>query len=119
MADKKAELVIKFEGVSAAEANQAAAALRDILLDRAGDEAQVRLEKERLDTQDAGSTLVLILGSSSVVAVAQGLSLFISRFKERIVIRTPEGAEVIATGVAARNIDAAAVAKALREHIPQ
>lgn len=63
---------ITFDGVSDADANRYASDLREALLDASRD---VEVERRRSDpsTQDFGATLVLILGTSSVAAIAKAI----------------------------------------------
>jgi hypothetical protein len=105
-------LRIQFEGLSRAEANRAAAELGDRLRDASGDDLNVTIEKEDPDSQDAGSTLVLLFGTSSALAIAQGIAAYLTMCGSRIIIRTKDGTEVIARGEAAKNLDAAAVMRA-------
>ena len=70
-------------------------------------------ERNRTDTMDLGATLVLILGTPAVLAVAKGIHDFISKQQDRVVITTKDGT-IVATGTAARNIDIAATVNALQ-----
>jgi hypothetical protein len=107
---------VAFGALTHAEANQAVQELRDAIVDRTGD-VVARVEKTDIDSQDAGSTLVLLFGSGAAVAVAQGIRAYLARRgddRDGIVIRTADGTEVIATGEAARHLDAAAIVRAVR-----
>jgi len=106
---------VAFGELRSGEANQAIQALRDVILERAGDEVVASIEKDDPDSQDAGGTLVLLFGSSAAVAIAQGIRAYLARRgdnRDGITIRTADGTEVIATGEAARNLDAAALIRA-------
>jgi hypothetical protein len=101
-------IIIRFPNVSLAEANQNAASLAESLrdIDRS---VKVEQQRDRSDTQDFGATLVLVLGTASVTAIAQGISSWISR---------NSGAQIeISHGkVTAKNLnsaDAARIAEAL------
>jgi hypothetical protein len=64
--------LIKFDHVSAADANHYAHELRDSLLDASSDiQAYQRRDDSR--TQDVGSTLVLVLGTPAVIAIAKAI----------------------------------------------
>ena len=106
---------ITFDELSRAEANRVVQELRRALLDRAGDEVTASIEKPDPDSQDGGSTLVLLFGTSAAAAIAQGIRAYLTRradARDRITIKTADGIEVIATGEAARNLDAAALVRA-------
>ncbi len=64
--------IIKFEDISAAEANRYASELRDKLLDATPD-IQVDQRRDDSRTQDFGATLVLILGTPAVIAIAKAI----------------------------------------------
>lgn len=99
-------LTIAFPGVSAAEANRAAASLVDALRD-IDPSVVVEVVRERPDTQDLG-TLVLILGTPSAIALAKGIASWIARTSTKIEIR--KDGTVIATGLESK--DAAKIADA-------
>jgi hypothetical protein len=107
---------ITFEGMERAEANRAAQALRQALIERAGDDVIASIDKDDPDSQDAGATLVLVFGSSAAVAIAQGIRTWLARRgddRDRITIKTADGTEIVATGEAARTLDAAALVRAV------
>jgi hypothetical protein len=88
---------------------------REAIRERISDEATASIEKDDPHSQDAGATLVLLFGSSAAVAIAQGIRAYLARRaddRDRITIKTADGTEVIATGEAARNLDAAALVRA-------
>lgn len=106
---------ITFDGLTAAEANRAAQALRQSLMSGADDDLTASIEKDDHDSQDAGATLVVLFGSSAAVAVARGIRAYLERRgRDEITIRTADGTEVIATGEAARKLDATALVRAAR-----
>lgn len=105
---------ITFEGVDRAEANRAVQELRQALIDRV-DDVVASIDKEDADSQDGGATLVLLFGTSAAVAIAQGIRAYLTRRgddRDRITIRTADGTEIVATGEAARTLDAAALVRA-------
>ncbi|MFG2044789.1 hypothetical protein [Dactylosporangium sp. NPDC048998] len=108
---------IKFDGLTLAEANQAAAELQEMVVDaadRAGEEVGSSVERHRTDTQDFGATLVLVLGTPAAVAVVRAIHAYIAKRGSRVVIETADGARVVATGDAAANIDVARTVEAMR-----
>ena len=108
---------ITFDELSRAEANRVVQDLRRALLDRAGDEVTASIEKPDPDSQDGGGTLIVLFGTSAVTAIAQGIRAYLARradARDRITIKTADGTQVIATGEAARNLDAAALVRASR-----
>ena len=65
---EKQTYIVTFEGVSPSDANRYAEELRNALLDATADIA-VQRKRESPQTQDFGSTLILILGTPAVGAV--------------------------------------------------
>lgn len=101
-------LIIRFENATAADANLYARALYDELFDL-DPSLSVARQRESPDTMDFGSTLVLVLGAPAVVAVARGLSNFLSRSNSgTLTIETKDRKFV------ARNVESANVAEILR-----
>lgn len=103
---------IRFEGLTSAEANLAAAELLEELQE-AGTGIDVSRRKERADTQDFGATLVVILGTEAAIILAKAVRSYVARRGNRVVIETPEG-KVVATGAPAENIDVAATVESLK-----
>jgi hypothetical protein len=117
MDDLQAAVCVSFEGPTRADENRAIQELRDELRERAGDGVVATIEKLDKDSQDAGATLVLLFGSSAAVAIAQGIRAYLARrgdAGDRIMIRTADGFELIATGEAARNLDAPALMRSAK-----
>ena len=109
MADDTAEYVIRFEGVSLAEAGRLAARLRSDMLDVTPD-VEATVEKADPSTQDPGSILVLVLGTPAIIAVARGLASFIRRERAASIVIESDG-KVIAEGL--RSEDAAKIAEVM------
>ncbi len=108
---------ITFDDLSRAEANRAVQELRQAIVERLGDEVAASIEKDDPDSQDAGATLVLLFGSSAGAAIAQGIRAYLARRSgdcDRITIKTADGTEIVATGEAARTLDAAALLRAVK-----
>jgi len=105
-------LLIRFDNMSTADANLAAAELRKKLRASMGSQVSIDQIKENEETQDFGGTLAVVLGTPFALALAKGVADYISKRGCRVVLETPEG-RVIATGDAAANIDVASTAAAL------
>src|SRR5262245_3290128 len=105
------QVQLKFQGVSDKDANLLAASLLEALRD-VGPDVNVQRERARADTQDMGATLVLILGTAAVQALAKGISVWIARNSGVKLEIVRDGA----TRVVASNLDsgdAARIAEAL------
>jgi Effector Associated Constant Component 1 len=94
--------VIKFEGTSLADANRYADDLRDALLD-VSPEIRVAVKRDDPSTMDFGGTLVVVLGTSAVIAIAKGIQSWLQRRDTAtITIETPNG-KAIAQNISGRN----------------
>jgi hypothetical protein len=92
---KQETLLIEFDGVSTAEASDYAIELRDALLD-SSDQIEAKIMPGAKDTQDFGSTLVLVLGAPSVIIAAKALRDWLKfRYGASISIKTPDGSIVV------------------------
>ena len=69
---------LHFEDVSNADQATAAESLRNALLDASPD-VKVDVHKADATTMDFGATLVLVLGTPAILAVAKGISSFLAR----------------------------------------
>ena len=105
-------LLIRFDDMTTADANRAAAELRKQLRSTLGSRVSIDQIKENQETQDFGGTLAVVLGTPFALALAKGIRDYIARRGCRVVLETPEG-RVIATGDAAANIDVASTVAAL------
>jgi hypothetical protein len=81
---------IRFDNVSDAEASRYASELRDMIL-RASFDVRVERKRENPYTQDFGTTLVLILGTSSVTAIAQAMGNWLLRRRGDISLEWENG----------------------------
>jgi hypothetical protein len=108
MDDQKQQFEIRFEGLTADEAGIKAKKLRQELL-AFSPELSVALAKDDHTNQDFGATLVLMLGTPAVIAVAHGIAAYLKRDRARITI-TKDG-EVIAVNVSGE--DAAKIVEAV------
>jgi hypothetical protein len=104
--DKKFK--IRFEGLSVAQAGKNATQLRSDLLDVSQD-FRPEIIQEDPTNQDFGATLVLVLGTTAVTAVAKGIAAYLSRARGTITIEAD--GKVVATGITGN--DAAKIAEAL------
>jgi len=105
-------LLIRFDGMSTADANRAAVELRKQLRIKMGAGVSIDQVKEDDETQDFGGTLAVVLGTPFALALAKGVADYISKRGCRLVLETPQG-RIIATGDAASNIDVASTVAAL------
>jgi hypothetical protein len=99
---------IKFLNVSPAEANMKAADLKTWLRKEVPDQDQLAIDRERTskDSQDFGATLVLVLGTTAITAVAKGVQAWLAAHTgTRVEITMKDGAieKVVATNVDARS----------------
>jgi DNA-binding transcriptional LysR family regulator len=106
-------LVFRFQGVSPAEAGQKILELREDLLDSA-DDVRAEVRKEDPTTQDFGATLVLVLGSGAVVAIAKGIQRYLSRDREGELVIEEDGS----VRFKGNSKDAARIAEALGKPKP-
>ncbi len=107
MSDEPNTYRIRFEGLSLAEANVKAARLRQDILDSTSD-VSATVEKDDPLTQDFGATIVLVLGTPAILAVAKGIANYLAR--ERGTISIDADGTVVATGISGD--DAARIAEA-------
>jgi hypothetical protein len=117
MDDWQIGIRVTFDGADPAQSNRTVQELCDALRETVGPGLGSAIEKEDTDTQDTGSTLALVFSSTATLAVAQGIRAYLARRSDRahtIKITTADGTEVIATGDAARSLDAAALIRATR-----
>ena len=105
---------VRFEGLSTAAANTAAEELRRHLDQATSGTASFKIKNDRTDTQDFGATLVIVLGTPAVLAIAKGIHDFIAKRGNRVTIMTPNG-KIVATGDASHNIDVAKTVEALSQ----
>jgi hypothetical protein len=104
-------VVIKFPGVSDEEANKYAGSLADELSQISGLEAKpARMCPE---TQDFGATLVVVLGTASVTAIAHGIRSWLARAGTIAEICGADGKKVILKNVESKHITE--IAEALSE----
>jgi hypothetical protein len=113
----KDELALRFEGLSQAEAGVEAQRLREVLADTSPD-VSVILRRENAESMDAGATLVLVLGTPAIIAVAKGISAFLkgrgTRAGTLVVERASPNGQVERFRFDGDSADAAKVAEALR-----
>ncbi len=96
--------IIKFEDTSHAGANIYAQDLRDFLHDASKD-IKITIKRDDPSTMDFGGTLVLVLGTPAIIAIANGLAAWLRRFNTAsITIETDEG-KVIANNITSKNAD--------------
>jgi hypothetical protein len=108
MADESRRFEIRFEDLSLADAGIKAADLRETLLDASPD-VNVDLKKSDATTMDFGATLVLVLGTPAVLAIAKGISAYLAREREGTLV-IEENGRVVFRG---NSSDAAKIAASL------
>ena len=103
---------IKFLGMSAAEADVAAADLADFLKTEVSDRQQLTVDRQRTSpgSQDFGATLVLVLGTAAATAVAKGIRAWLTAHTGTTIEITDGRGKVVATNIDAKS--AAEIAKA-------
>jgi hypothetical protein len=106
MDDHTQQFEIRFEGLTNDEAGVKAKKLRQELL-AVSPEVSVAVAKDDHSNMDFGGTLVLVLGTPAVIAVAQGIAAFLKRDRASIII-TKDG-EVVAANISGE--DAARIAE--------
>lgn len=106
----KQTFTIRFEDVSLDEAGKKAVALRRDLLDVSPD-IRVDIQKDDPSNQDFGATLILVLGTPAIIAIAKGIADYLSRDRGKITIEA--NGKVIAEGISGD--DAARIAEAMSQ----
>jgi hypothetical protein len=101
---------ISFPGVSIAEANRYAADLQTAI--RETDESiTAERRRSREDAQDFGATLIIVLGTASVTALANGISAWLARHSGAKIQIEADGS-IVASDLDSR--DASRIAAAFR-----
>jgi hypothetical protein len=97
------ELVLSFDGVSVADANRFAAELAEVLRD-ADEPIEATQTRDDPNSQDFGATLLLVLGSTAVVALAKGVAKWLAAKPDgSVTIRDRKSGEIIAKGLTSRD----------------
>ena len=113
----KQELIIRFDGLSSAEAGVEAQRLQEMLADSSPD-VDVKLRRDRSESMDMGATLVLLLGTPAIIAVAKGVAVWLGQRGKRagslLVERVGADGNVERFRFDGDSADAAKVAEALR-----
>jgi hypothetical protein len=105
--DKQRSFEIAFETKDRAEALRLANELEQDLVTSGS--IQVSRKKDRVDSQDFGSTLVLLFGTPVAIGLAKAVSTFLQR-NSGASIRISEAGEIIAINLDSR--DASRIAEA-------
>lgn len=106
---------LTFDQLTRGEANRAVEELRRAILGRSSG-ISASIEKTDAESQDAGTTLALLFGSSASLVIAHGIRAYLARWTDeryRITIRTAGGTEIVASGEAARALDVAELVRTL------
>ena len=107
-------LEISFETIDQAEALRLSNDLEADLQDSS--QVSISRKKERTDSQDFGSTLVLVFGTPVAIALAKAVTTFLQRHSGAT-IRISRQGEVIATNLNSR--DASRIAEAFAKRAPK
>lgn len=103
--------MVKFESSDLAEANKYADELREFILEQAANQnvnVEVNFARDDPETMDFGGTLILLLGTPALIAVAKGIGDWLrKRNTASITIETSDG-RLVAKNISAK--DAAALA---------
>jgi hypothetical protein len=109
-------VLIQFNGISAADANQMAPDLVN-QLGREFPEGEFYLRKASDSSQDFGSIVAIVLGASSTIAIAKGISTFLRRNSGARISIVTENGVAVATGLDSK--DAVKIAEALAKANPE
>jgi hypothetical protein len=105
-------VLISFPDSSSAEGNRFAGTLAETLLDL-DPSIEVQRVREGSETQDFGATLVVVLGTTAVTALARGFGSWLARNSgARMEIR--RGGEVVLTATYLNSADVPKLAAALK-----
>src|SRR5690242_13674828 len=107
MSEQSQEFEIRFDGLQSAEAGTKASKLRRELRGISPD-VSISIKKDDLTDQDFGATLVLILGTPAILAIANGIASYLKRDRGTITIY--KDGKTIATGLSGE--DATRIAEA-------
>jgi hypothetical protein len=88
--EEEQTLVLKFDGASTAQANQFAETLSRELKQSVPD-VNVRRKRENEETQDFGTTLVLVLGTPAAIALAKALQSWAARYGTSVSVSDENG----------------------------
>ena len=104
------KIVLSFAGATPDDCTRYARELKDFLL-TAIDALQVHQHRERDDSQDFGTTLIIVLGTTAINTLAQGIAVWLQRNSGvRINVNKTNG-ELVAEGLDSK--DVAEIVKAL------
>lgn len=101
------QVTFSFPGVTDDVANAYAEDLQQSLEDAMSPGDRVERRRTRPDSQDFGATLVLVLGTTAVTAIAEGLRTWLARNSGAAVDVTVGGAKKVT--LRGRNLDTQAV----------
>ncbi len=113
----KQEFIIRFDDLSSAEAGVEAQRLQEIL-SNASPDVDVKLHRERAESMDMGATLVLVLGTPAIIAIARGVAAWLAQRGKRpgslVFERAGSDGQIERFRFDGDSADAAKVAEALR-----
>jgi hypothetical protein len=99
------KFILKFEGISTAEANMYAAELQPLLQKAAKEDANIKRAQAANNTQDFGASLVIaILGTPAVVKLIEEIGKYLQKRRSgKITLKTDKG-EIIAENLGSNDV---------------
>ena len=97
-------LKIAFPGVSTSEAGSLAADLQQEI-EMMGEGVTVQRVRDNPDTQDFGATLLLVLGTPAVIALAKGIAAWMKRTGTGVTVKCGDK-EIVVKNVDSANLPA-------------
>jgi hypothetical protein len=96
------KILIDFQDTDPAEANRLALDLKNYLLRNA--EVETDIIKKSTDTMDFGATLVILLGTSSIVALAKGIANWLEKHHSKKLTFKTANEEIIGENLSSADI---------------
>ncbi len=94
--------IVTFEHVSAADASRYAGELRQVLLDASPD-LEVQRRRDNPETQDIGTTLILILGTPAAAAATTAIGNWLARRNRASITITTDNGEMVVQNISSKN----------------
>lgn len=115
------KFVVRFEGLSPAESGVETQRLQELLADSSPG-VNATLRRDKTEAQDMGATLLLLLGTPAIIAVAKGIAAYMGKRGERpgtlVIERVAADGSVERVHFQGASPDAAKVAQALQPPAP-
>jgi hypothetical protein len=110
---------VSFPETTTAEKSLLADELRQSLISAGWSGDCLSVNRDRAETQDAGTILSVLLSSGAAIALAKGLAAFATKAATRIRVTLPTGEAVVVTGDAATQARVSEVIAAALTHRKQ